>query len=1077
MGPDSSLPHAPEHFIRPKIDVTRPTSPEEGCILTLPDLVEFNSVYNRYHLFCVQYSHNVGIPPTALSHGDLYDAVLRFSSWLISHRLAQRPEVVNGNVVKARPVGVLMSSDVMWFIAFVSLVRLGVPVLCMSARLSPQAIVHLVRKTDAQAILFSPQLDALVEDSKTHFASAASEETGLSWHQVPSYQDVLDPRSKFDINSVPPPPPYVNYSDRNVVILHSSGTTGLPKPIFHSHAYLLGYATCHNLTAAEVENAMNVSTLPLFHGFGLLAPCLSLSTGLPFSLPASTAIPTGSSTQEILRTSGATSLLTVPSILEELYQLPEDIGTTELRKLRFVAVGGAPMKHTVASALVAAGVRLLNHWGVTEIGAIAPIMTPPPDYDWRFLRVRDDIHLRFEPLAEQPGHVRLTGRPPLIADDFVVQDVLVANPAHPREFRIAGRADDLVVLATGEKVRPALLEQSVAEHPLVRGALAIGAGRAQLALLVEAAPHAALDLADPAAVSAFVDALWPAVEAGNAQTDLHARVARELVLVTDARTRPLARTPKGSIPRGPNVELFGAQIDALYDRADTLQAEPLPLDDLGALRDAVRRLVHGVMRGVVADGDNFFEKGMDSLQATMLRRRLAAAMGASARGGAQEIPPLPMDIVYANSSIAMLCVELRTMWSDGAKGQDRLEILQEVKEEYVKKVLALQSSSTAQDVDVHSTNEKIVLLTGSSGSLGSAMLYELVSSVDVARVYALNRKGTRDLRERQEEGIRKLGLQMSQDGWKKVTLLEVELGDEKFGLSATEYEQLKGASHIIHNAWPMDFNRALTSFRPHLDATKNIIDLALSCTSSQQVHLLFSSSIAVVGRYPLRSPSPPTSAAPIPEEYLDDPAAIDHFGYAEAKWVCEEMFRAAGAHFQDRIVAGVVRIGQMAGAERTGEWNTAEHFPMIVKSSQTLGALPEIPGTASWIPADRAARAMVELLAANGASRVLHLENPARQPWADILAAVAASLPPLSAALPYERWLEAVKATRDPGANPCAKIVPFLEEEFLRMAAGAVVLDTREGMRRSETLQTCGILGLEVVKRYVDTWRQRGFLD
>ena len=83
------------------------------------------------------------------------------------------------------------------------------------------------------------------------------------------------------------------------------------------------------------------------------------------------------------------------------------------------------MKHTVASALAAAGVPLLNHWGVTEIGAIAPIMTPPPDYDWRFLRVRDDIHLRFQPLPEHPGHVRLTGRPPLIADDFVVQDLLV----------------------------------------------------------------------------------------------------------------------------------------------------------------------------------------------------------------------------------------------------------------------------------------------------------------------------------------------------------------------------------------------------------------------------------------------------------------------------------------------------------------------------------------------------------------------------------------------------------------------------------------------------------------------------
>ena len=147
----------------------------------------------------------------------------------------------------------------------------------------------------------------------------------------------------------------------------------------------------------------------------------------------------------------------------------------------------------------------------------------------------------------------------------------------------------------------------------------------------------------------------------------------------------------------------------------------------------------------------------------------------------------------------------------------------------------------------------------------------------------------------------------------------------------------------------MDFNRALTSFSPHFDATRNIIDLALSRTDREPAHVLFSSSIAVVGRYPLVTSTPSPSGTSIPEEYLDNPAAIDHFGYAEAKWVCEEMFRAAGEHFRDRIVTGVVRIGQMTGSESTGTWNVAEHFPMIVKSSQTLGVLPEIDGVCSFI--------------------------------------------------------------------------------------------------------------------------------
>ena len=49
------------------------------------------------------------------------------------------------------------------------------------------------------------------------------------------------------------------------VILHSSGTTGLPKPILLTNRYLLGYATCHRLQPEESEGRLNVSTMPLYH--------------------------------------------------------------------------------------------------------------------------------------------------------------------------------------------------------------------------------------------------------------------------------------------------------------------------------------------------------------------------------------------------------------------------------------------------------------------------------------------------------------------------------------------------------------------------------------------------------------------------------------------------------------------------------------------------------------------------------------------------------------------------------------------------------------------------------------------
>lgn len=77
----------------------------------------------------------------------------------------------------------------------------------------------------------------------------------------------------------------VQETDRDVIILHSSGTTGktswnahirviierfglgLPKPIHLAHRYLLGYAACHASPEFTDESCtgVNVSTLPLFH--------------------------------------------------------------------------------------------------------------------------------------------------------------------------------------------------------------------------------------------------------------------------------------------------------------------------------------------------------------------------------------------------------------------------------------------------------------------------------------------------------------------------------------------------------------------------------------------------------------------------------------------------------------------------------------------------------------------------------------------------------------------------------------------------------------------------------------------
>ena len=85
-------------------------------------------------------------------------------------------------------------------------------------------------------------------------------------------------------------------------------------------------------------------------------------------------------------------------------------------------------------------------------------------------------------------------------------------------------------------------------------------------------------------------------------------------------------------------------------------------------------------------------------------------------------------------------------------------------------------------------------------------------------------------------------------------------------------------------------------------------------------------------------------AKPAPEEYLLEPDSALGFGYAESKWVSENILRKASE--RTPISTTVFRCGQMTGGP-SGAWNEHEWFPSLVKSSITLGQLPATGGVSS----------------------------------------------------------------------------------------------------------------------------------
>ena len=335
--------------------------------------------------------------------------------------------------------------------------------------------------------------------------------------------------------------------------------------------------------------------------------------------------------------------------------------------------------------------------------------------------------------------------------------------------------------------------------------------------------------------------------------------------------------------------------------------------------------------------DDMFEAGLDSLGAV----RLTRAINASVRNSSTVKPPvLKPDFVYQNPTFKLLAHALEPFLMGGFQPSVQ-EQSREVR----------MRSMLTHFLDVCSSVTKsgaVVLLTGSTGSLGVHVLQQLAMSSQVQRVICLNRTGSKNgvrlsQTSRQTDANTHAGIHLSVDMWAKVEFLDANMQASDLGISKEDYGRLTGCvTHIIHLAWPMDFKRSLKSFEPHVQGTKALADLAIATHEASdrklKPRLLFASSIAVLARYENEQNHL------VPEVAVDDPLVTAPMGYAEAKWVCEQLLGSMGNHAGDKFDPMIVRIGQLSGAEDAGVWKVEEHFPTLVKLSQQVSAFPALKG-------------------------------------------------------------------------------------------------------------------------------------
>lgn len=220
---------------------------------------------------------------------------------------------------------------------------MGVGVMLLSTRLHTDAYLSLLKKTKCHNILIAPGFEQTVKTLEEQYELCKYSLPDRSiYARTPS-----SPRYQRQIELI---------DEGNCVsfVVHSSGSTGLPKPIFQTHrACLSNYAQGSGMRAFV--------TLPLFHNHGLCTLFRGIVSRKKTMLYGAGLPLTNGNLVRAMNGADFESFHAVPYALKILSETDE--GIAALSKCKLVLFGGSSCPDDLGDKLVENGVYIVSHYG------------------------------------------------------------------------------------------------------------------------------------------------------------------------------------------------------------------------------------------------------------------------------------------------------------------------------------------------------------------------------------------------------------------------------------------------------------------------------------------------------------------------------------------------------------------------------------------------------------------------------------------------------------------------------------------------------------------------------------------
>jgi acyl-CoA synthetase (AMP-forming)/AMP-acid ligase II len=286
------------------------------------------------------------------------------------------------------------------------------------------------------------------------------------------------------------------------VICYTSGTTGQPKGVVHSHRSTLLSAL--TMSTADMIGGFRsgmrevvMPIAPMFHGNGWQMVYTAPLSGQAMVLPGRNFEP--DKLYEIMAQEGVTMAACVPTVWMTLVDHLDRTGL-RLPKLRAALVAGTKPSRALLEALERHGTEVGQCWGMTEALGVTKCSMPPGFVDASFdrrleqklkqgrvafgtrLRIVDDAGNELPQDGQAFGHLEARGllvagsylkQPAPISDDGWLQTGDVAKLYPDGTLEIVDRSKD-VIKSGGEWISSAAIENAAMGHPAVAQAAVIG---------------------------------------------------------------------------------------------------------------------------------------------------------------------------------------------------------------------------------------------------------------------------------------------------------------------------------------------------------------------------------------------------------------------------------------------------------------------------------------------------------------------------------------------------------------------------------------------------------------------------